>query len=110
MDKITVNKVCNLKTTCSIELECTCSGKFVKVRGKTDSNTNRQMYRCNKCKKEIYLDTAYEPFTVTSTEKKIIGTETVHIDKPYVCSCGGMIVYIGNRPGRCTKCNKTYEV
>lgn len=110
MDNATVNKVCIIKTTCSIEVECSCGGKFIKVYGKTDSKTNRQMYRCNKCKDEVYLDSTYEPITVESSEKKIIGTETIYIDKPYTCSCGGMILYIGNRPGKCMKCNKTYEV
>ena len=110
MERKTVNKVVTIKTTCTIGVECSCGGSFIKAYGKTDSKTNRQLYRCNKCKDEVYLDSSYEPIKVTSTEKKIIGKDEVHIDKPYICSCGGMIVYIGNKPGRCIKCNKTYEV
>jgi len=44
------------------------------------------------------------------SNRHIIGTKSVYIDKPYTCDCGGMIFYIGNNPGRCIKCNKTYEV
>lgn len=110
MDGKIVNKVLTVKTTCTIDLECQCGGKFVKVYGVTDKSTNRDKYKCNRCKDEVYLNKDYTPITMTSTDRKIVGTEQVYINKPYVCSCGGTILYIGNNPGRCLKCNKTFEV
>ena len=112
MDRNTVNRVLVVTTTARIELECPCGGTFNRVHGKTDAKTGRNMYKCDRCKKTVYLDAEYNsPITLESmSNRHIIDTQSVYIDKPYVCDCGGMIVYIGNKPGRCIKCNKTYEV
>ena len=111
MDRKVINKVLVVTTTSKIELECTCGGIFNKVPGKVDSKTKRLMYRCNRCRDEVYLDPNITSVQMESmSNRHIIGTESVYIDKPYTCDCGGMILYIGNNPGKCIKCNKTYEV
>ena len=111
MDSKVINKVLVVKTICTIELECPCGGSLIKVYGKTDPKTKRNMYRCNRCKDEVYLNDNFNKTELESmSNRQVIGTETVYIDKPYTCECGGMIVYIGNKPGRCIKCNKIYEV
>lgn len=111
MDRNDINRVLVITTTATIELECPCGGKYIRVYGKVDSKTGRNMYRCDRCKKAVYLNADYNSIKLESmSNRHIIGTESVYIDKPYTCDCGGMILYIGDKPGRCIKCNKTYEV
>lgn len=112
MDRQVVKQVLVITTTATIKLECSCGGTFTKIYGKVDQKTNRNAYRCNRCKKEVYLDSNKSSSVKleSMSNRHVLSEQEIYIDKPYTCECGGMILYIGNNPGRCIKCNKTYEV